>query len=147
LSRDSVSGRKTLSLTLFFVRYQNLEKSVHAKRLETYALRLMCLLAVNDLKTEVDDETVRKATKLCDWQLEVRKLHTPVDADNKMAMMEEKIRRQLETRGDLTRRELSQHTNANRSGIWYFDNALSNLEQAGEIRHEKVGKMKTYCLV
>ena len=70
-----------------------------------------------------------------------------VDADNKMAIMEEKIRRQLESRGELTRRELSQYTNANRSGIWNFDNALLNLEKAGEIRCERVGKTKTFSLV
>ena len=127
--------------------YQNLEKSVHAQRLETYALRLMCLIAVNDLKSEVGEETVRKAISLCDWQLEMRKLYTPVDADNTMAMMEEKIRRQLKAKGNLTRRELSQYTNANRSGIWYLDNALLNLEKVGEITLEKVGKAMTFSLV
>ena len=127
--------------------YHDLEKSVHAQRLEAYALRLMCLLTVNDLKTEVDDEIVKKVTELCNWQLKVRKLFTPVDADNKMAIMEEKIRRQLESTGGLTRRELSQYSNAHRSGIWIFNNALSNLEKAGEIRCEEVGKMKTFSLV
>jgi hypothetical protein len=127
--------------------YQNLETSVYAQRLEAYALRLMCLIAVNDLKSEVDDETVKTAIALCDWQLEMRKLYTPVDADNTMARMEEKIRRQLETKGKLTRRELSQYTNAGRSGIWYFDKALSNLEKSGEITREEVGRTKTFSLV
>ena len=31
--------------------YKNLEKSDHGQRLEAYALRLMCLIAVNDLKS------------------------------------------------------------------------------------------------
>ena len=69
------------------------DRSVHSRRLDTYALRLMPLLAVNDMKTAIDVETVRKAIFLCDWQLEVRKLHDPIDADNALAKMEEKIRR------------------------------------------------------
>ena len=49
--------------------YMNIENSVHAKRLDTYALRLMPLLAVNDLKKEVDLVTVKKAVAIFDWQL------------------------------------------------------------------------------
>jgi hypothetical protein len=39
--------------------------------------------------------TFNKLIKLCDWQLAVRKLHDLIDADNKIAKMEEKIRRVL----------------------------------------------------
>jgi hypothetical protein len=63
--------------------YLNVESSIHAKRLDVYALRLMALLAVNNLKGEVDEETIRKAIALCDWQLEVRKLCDPIDAEGK----------------------------------------------------------------
>ena len=55
----------------------------------------MALLAVNNLKGEVDEETIRKAIALCDWQLEVRKLYDPIDAEGKVARMEEGIRRVL----------------------------------------------------
>ena len=41
------------------------------------------MLAVNNLKGEVDEETIRKAIALCDWQLEVRKLCDPIDAEGK----------------------------------------------------------------
>ena len=50
----------------------------------------MSLLAVNDLKNEIDEETVSRVIKLCDWQLAVRKIHDPINADNKIAKMEEK---------------------------------------------------------
>ena len=55
----------------------------------------MAGIAVNDLKNDVDLDTVKKAIALCDWQLEVRKMNDPIDADNKIAAMEQRIRRQL----------------------------------------------------
>ena len=69
---------------------------------------------------------------LCDWQLLVRSLYDPIDADNGIAKMEEKIRRQL-AMGPKTERQLKQNTNAHRSGIWFFETARKNLERAKEI--------------
>ena len=94
------------------------------------------LLAVKDLKDEIDEETVSRVIKLCDWQLAVRKLHDPIDADNKIAKMEEKIRRQL-INGSMKEYELKQNVNANRAGLWAFDTAKKNLERAGEIALSK----------
>ena len=65
--------------------YLDLEPSVHSKRIDTYALRLMPLLAANDSKTTVDLETIRKVAQLCDWQLQARKLHDPIDCDNSIS--------------------------------------------------------------
>jgi hypothetical protein len=53
----------------------------------------MMLLAINDLKPEIDEHTVLNAIKLCDWQLQVRNAHDVIDADGKFAKMEERIRR------------------------------------------------------
>jgi len=117
--------------------YHNLEISVHAKRLDTYALRFMPLLAINEMKTEVDEDIVDKVIELMNWQLEVRKTHDPIDADNEMAKMEEKIRRVLKTHGELTIRELKQFTNANRTGIWFFDTAVENLKRSNEIEYRE----------
>ena len=112
--------------------YMSMERSVHAKRLDTYAMRLMALVAVNDLKTEVDEETVSKVIQLCNWQLEVRKIHDPIDADNGIAKMEEKIRRQLKGRA-LKDAQLKQNVNANRAGLWFYDTAMKNLIKAEEV--------------
>jgi hypothetical protein len=117
--------------------YLGAERSVHARRLDGYALRLMPLLAVNDRKTIVDIETVRKVIKLCDWQLEIRKLHDPIDCDSVLAGMEERIRRVLGVRGPLTEREVKQHVHANRAGIWIFERAKRNLMQAREVLWDK----------
>jgi len=99
----------------------------------------MSLLAVNELKNEIDEETVRNVIKLCDWQLEVRQLHDPIDADTGIAKMEEKIRRQLRRKA-LKDFQLKQKVNANRAGLWVYNTALNNLKQAGEIAWNKKKK-------
>ena len=126
------------ALMMFHRWYMKLEKSIHAKRLDTYAHRFMPLMAINEGKTQVDSETVTKVLDLVDWQLGVRRLHDPIDADNEIARMEEKIRRNLEG-GELTERDLKRNTNYKRSGLWVFQNAIENLEKAREIekRHFK----------
>ena len=116
--------------------YMNMERSIHTKRLDTYALRLMVLLAVNDMKNAVDTETVSQAIALCDWQLEVRRIHDPIDADNNVAKMEEKIRRVLNKKSR-TDRELKQYTNARQAGLWFFDTAKKNLQRSQELRWNK----------
>jgi hypothetical protein len=117
---------------LYHIWYMNIETSVHAKRLDTYALRLMALFAANDLKGEVDEDIVKKVIALCNWELEVRKIHDPIDADNKVARMEESIRRVLR-RGPKKENSLKQSVNANRSGLWVYETARKNLERAKEI--------------
>jgi hypothetical protein len=124
--------------------YMDLERSIHAKRLDTYALRLMSLLAVNDLKNEVDEETVLKVIALCNWQFNVRMIHDPIDADNKIAKMEQSIRRVLRT-GPKKERQLKQRVNANRSGLWVFTTARNNLQREMEIILDK--KIRKWRLV
>lgn len=117
--------------------YMNRESSIHSRRLDTYALRLMPLLAVNEMEHGISTSIVEKVIALCDWQLEVRQLHDPVDADNEIARMEEKIRRVLRARGPLKRYELKKFVNANKKGLWIFDTASKNLTRAGELYYDK----------
>ena len=56
----------------------------------------------------------------------MRKELDPVDADNVVAKLEEKIRRQLR-KGTMKKYQLKQNSNANKAGLWYFDTALKNL--------------------
>jgi hypothetical protein len=116
--------------------YMNLERSLHAKRLDTYALRLMSLLAINEAEIEVSSQIVKKVISLMDWQLEVRKQHDPIDADNAVAKMENRIRRCLGTR-PMSDRDLKRGCNMNRYGWWLFDTARKNLERSNEIFYDK----------
>ncbi len=125
----------------FHTWYMDLEQSVHTKRLDGYALRFMGLLAVNELKKEIDIEIAEKALALCDWQLKVRQLYDPIDADNAIAEMEERIRRYLRQE-PLTDREVKRklHRIIERSGVWCFTTAIKNLKVAKEIYFKGDGK-------
>jgi hypothetical protein len=135
---QNVGGGMELDITpdareLYHQWYMGLERSVHAKRLDTYAMRLMSLLAVNELKQEIDVEVVEMVTSIANWQLEVRRVYDPIDADNTVAKLEEKIRRTLKTKGSQTERDLIKFTNAHKDGLWYFKMARKNLKSANEI--------------
>jgi hypothetical protein len=117
--------------------YNNLPPTEHARRLDTIGFRLMALIALTMDKHEIDLETVGVVCRILDYELSVRTLTDPIDADGKVAKLEENIRRQLEKRGDLTENRLRQHTHADRDGLWAFRSAISNLLEAGDIAFEK----------
>lgn len=116
--------------------YLNLEQSIHTKRLDTYALRFMILLAVNAEKNEVDEAITQDVIHLMNWQLKARRLHDPIDADSAIAKIEEKIRRTLTT-GPRTDRDLKRTLHYNRIGTWVFSNAIRNLTNSNEIIFDK----------
>ena len=96
----------------------------------------MALMAVNELKTEVDTDIINKALAICNWQYEVRQIHDPIDADNATAKLEEKIRRVL-NRHPRTDRELKQYTHAKKAGLWIYNQAKTNLLNAKEVMWDK----------
>jgi len=115
------------ALQLYSDWYLNIESGVHAKRIETYAARLMPLIAVNEGKSDIDVDVARTVTAICDWQLMVREQLDPIDASNKIARMEEKIRRKLKL-GPRSKRTLMREVNYQRDGIFIFETALRNLK-------------------
>jgi hypothetical protein len=118
------------------------EQSQATKRLDTYALRFMILLAVNDGKAEIDVDIVKRSIRLMNYELHIRNEVDPINADNRIAALEEKIRRVLRN-GPLTLSELKRKTNYSRVGIWCFETAKKNLRDAGEIRFEqKLGRFQ-----
>ncbi|MBW1982628.1 MAG: DUF3987 domain-containing protein [Deltaproteobacteria bacterium] len=124
--------------------YVSLERSVYTKRLDGYAMRLMSLLSVNELKPEIDSDIIKKVVALCGWQHVVRAIYDPIDADNAIAEMEEKIRRVLKAKGAQKDRELKQSTNARRKGLWAYNTAKKNLISSNEVGFNR--KQKTYFL-
>jgi hypothetical protein len=113
--------------------YLELSPSIHARRLDTIGFRLMGLVAVTTDKSSIDMETIETVISILDYELQVRTLTDPIDADNRVAHLEERIRRQLKAHVSLSPRELKQHTNANRDGLWAFQRAIDNLRSAGEL--------------
>jgi hypothetical protein len=114
----------------------SMTSSIHSKRLDTYAFKWMMLLSLSQEEFEISQATVDLAIDLSDYQLQIRKLYDPIDAENKFAHMEEKIRRYLRAHSDqwVSRRELSQATNSHRTGVYLFAAAIENLVKSQEIQ-------------
>jgi hypothetical protein len=113
--------------------YEHLPSSVHAKRLDSIGFRLMAVMALTTDKSAIDLETIRRVIAILNYELAVRALTDPIDADRTIARIEETIRRQLRTRGLLSERELRRYTNADRHGLWVFKAALKNLVDAHDV--------------
>lgn len=124
--------------------YLAIPGSLHSKRIDTYSLRLMQLLVVNENKSVVDEDIIAKVIALSNWQLAVRRRHDPVDADSVMARMEEKIRRVLAS-GSKKKRDLQRAVHSDRVGIWYFDTAINNLQKSEEIKYDEKSKRYSAC--
>ncbi len=104
----------------------------------------MPLLAINDQKRRIDLKTVQKVIDLLNYQLAVRQEAYPVDADNKIAALEERIRRTL-SNGPLGKRDLARKLNKARYGTWMWKMATKNLIGACEIWFNKNRNMYEKC--
>ena len=85
---------------------------------------------------------LHKVVALLNYQLAARREVDPIDADNDIARLEERIRRSLKN-GPLSKRDLERKCNKNRVGNWLWNMAILNLQKAGEIG---IGKDKKYFL-
>jgi uncharacterized protein DUF3987 len=120
--------------------YGGLTASMHTRRLDSIGFRLLGLIALTTDKDSIDLSTVNTVVKILDYELTVRTLTDPIDADGKIAHLEEAIRRQLGSRGCLSERELRSFTNADRDGIWAFKAAFENLKSVKDICPTAAGK-------
>jgi len=106
--------------------YNRLPSSEHVRRLDTIGFRLMPLIALTTDKECVDLKTVETVVAMLDYELELRRVTDPIDADNAIAGLEEKIRRSL-AGGPLSKRDLQRKVHATRHGLWAYNAALQNL--------------------
>jgi hypothetical protein len=115
--------------------YLSLPDSVHTRRLETYGLRLCILLELAQGETrKITKETALAVRDLLNYELAVRRLYDPIDADNAIARLEESIRRVLSSYGPMTERDLKRRVAYQRAGVWVFNQALDNLLRSKEVR-------------
>ncbi len=112
--------------SLFTAWYLQRQGTIFEKRLETYGHRLMLLLAAMAGKDAVDEEITTAVLALLKYQLDARRECDPVDAENTIAILEERIRRAL-ARGRLSGRELRRRLHPERVGIWMWNTAIENL--------------------
>lgn len=114
--------------------YESAPPSEHAKRIDTIGFRLMPLLAITNDSEIIDEAVMDIVLSILDYEITIRRLTDPIDADDRIARLEQKITRTLKARGPLTRRDLIRHTNARRDGLWAFDKAISHLTHERYIR-------------
>jgi hypothetical protein len=117
--------------------HRQLPPSEHARRLDTLGFRLMALMAVSMDKDVIDCEVIEAVIAILDYELTVRTLRDPIDADGSIAKLEERIRRNLTKLGPLDKRSLRQKTHADRDGLWAFGKALDNLVLHSDIRFNR----------
>lgn len=121
--------------TLFHAWYLARSGSLFERRLDTYGHRLMLLLAATSGRHEIDADVAQAVVDLLTYQLDVRRECDPVDAENTIALLEEKIRRAL-ARGALRGRDLKRKCSYHRYGLWMWTSALDNLLKAEELARE-----------
>ncbi len=126
--------------------YEQLPETATTARLDAIGMRLMGLFGFLARKREVDADVMRRVLDLLDYQRQLREIYRPTEAQNAVAQMEEKIVQQLKQRGRLSKRDLRNHTNANRYGLKVFNDALKNLKGEQEIKepHVKQGKKTVF---
>ena len=89
---------------------------------------LMILFCANENKTKVTKDIAERVVSILEWQRAVREENDPIDAEGKMARMEENIRRVLKRCPQGTsRRDLQRLTHYNRGGIFVWNTAVNNL--------------------
>jgi len=120
------------ALGLFTRWYESRTGSIFERRLDTYAHRLMVLLAASSGRMRVDRTVMEAVLALVRYQLDARREADPVDAESTIAKLEEKIRRTL-ARGALSDRDLKRRVHYDRVGIWAWETALGNLIRVGEV--------------
>ena len=72
------------AMKIFSAWYFDLEKTVFAKRLDTYGHRLLSLVALNELKDRVTSDIASKVVALLRYELEARRQADPIEADNEI---------------------------------------------------------------
>lgn len=113
--------------------YVALEDTLHARRLDAIGMRLLLLLAVTTGAPTVTRDLVARVIAILAYELRVRRLTDPIDAENAIAKLEEAIRRTLRAHPGLKLRQLQGRIHAHRHGIWAFKTAFNNLRENQEL--------------
>jgi len=106
-----------------------------SERLNIHAWRSALLLAWLRKEDAISAKTAEDAVRLGDYQVASHEYYRPHSADTANARVQAKIKRTLEMKGPLSRRDLQKATNASRDGTELWIRALDGL-----LRDQSVGK-------
>ncbi|MFX0201589.1 MAG: DUF3987 domain-containing protein [Candidatus Hodarchaeota archaeon] len=156
-NQEDIDRRRPLFVNLsteagemFEAWYYELPRTESVKRIDVLGHRLIPLMAVNEGTIERDRftigaDTMRRIIDILKYEQITREECDPIDSDNRIAALEERIRRQLKNRGPLSKRELRRHVHGDRFGIWMFNRALCNLLSEADVKFNS--KTKNYELI
>jgi hypothetical protein len=90
------------------------------------------------LKAKIIESGFKRQQEFCtatdiEWQHSIRHIYDPIDAEGKVATMEERIRRKLMMQNKWTKRDLQRAVNSNQYGIWVWEKAEKNLRNNEEM--------------
>jgi hypothetical protein len=81
-----------------------------------------------------DEDIMRRAIALAEYQVKARLLHRPAAGKNDWAVMEGLVRQTVQTKGAITRSKLFREIRADAYGIQAFNKAIENLVLEGIIK-------------
>jgi hypothetical protein len=87
------------------------------------------------IEVKCDEDIMRRAIALAEYELRVRQLHKPIEADNDYALVENMIEQHFVSTGGkpTTKRRLYRILHADRHGTKIFDSCIDNLVREGII--------------
>ena len=118
--------------------YHQRPKTDSGRRLEGYGLRLMVVLTVSKQEKSISLETAQEVIKLLEHQHQIRELYDPINSDQVIGRLEEKIRRVLRSASPLSMGDLKHRCHAERQGVGNFLRALDNLVDVGEVGFDTI---------
>jgi len=113
--------------------YMSCKSGDSTKRLETYGLRILMIMALSEKKHNIDAEMAGRCIQLLEWQKEVREVYHPVEFVNASAQIENLIRKCVMARSGITKKNLLLQIGSNRFEIQKVDRAILSLVENKEI--------------
>jgi len=114
--------------------YESCEASDFTKRLETYGLRILMLMALSEKKRSINEDMAKRCIQLLEWQKEVRESYQPVEYTSVVAQIENLIRKAVMIHSGISKSQLLSRIGAKRFETWKVDKAIETLIKSKEIR-------------
>jgi hypothetical protein len=114
--------------------YKSYERNDFTKRLESYGLRLLQIMAISEKKTEIDLDMVERVITLLEWQKRVREAYQPTEYTSVMAQIENLIRNVVKANPMIAEGRIKNKIRAKRFETWKVDKAFENLTKSGELK-------------
>lgn len=114
--------------------YEFCESSDYTKRLETYGLRILMLMALSEKKFTIDESMAKRCIQLLEWQKEVREAYHPMEYTSITAQIENLIRKAVMLHSGIPKGQLLSRIGSKRFETWKVEKAIETLVKSREIK-------------